>query len=577
MVLEKQIIPFFDWIITYLPLFLLLLLLLAVFASLVGFLVGTARMGPGAALKSVRAFVGQALVDLRNLSFGRIFAMARLAVKESLRSYVLVVFGVLALIFLFAGWYLDSSSDNPARLYISFVLKATNFLVILLTIFLSAFSLPNDVKNRTIYTVVTKPVRGLSHTHTVDVESYRPAESGEGYVGRTSFDKEHRHEFTIGADGEGVTESVHGHYHFVTATGDVSDPDSIEIGTYGVLRFLSRKGEPASKGINVGKEWTYRGYIEGRTLGAGIWKFNGLRGGDFLEGLPLEMSIRVFRTFQGDIDRGILGSMELRNPNPALLSGDPAKIAELPRDTAVKSRPISFTAQDTVPESRTIPREIECQLVDGSLRKVDVFEELVHNGELEVLVRCDEGAQYFGMAKTDLYLRASDRPFFGNFMKAFLTIWLQMLIVASLGVMFSTFLTGSVAMMATIFTLVIGFFADSIIAIATGEAKGGGPIEAAIRIVQQQNMTADLGSGVSLSIVHVFDLVTMFLMRVMTFLTPNFRDFAEFGGINTTRFVAYGFDIPAGLMWQHVLTTLAYVVIATLFGYIFLKSREVAA
>ncbi len=39
-------------------------------------------------------------------------------------------------------------------------MTATNYLVLILAIFISAFSLPNDLKNKTIYTVVTKPVRG---------------------------------------------------------------------------------------------------------------------------------------------------------------------------------------------------------------------------------------------------------------------------------------------------------------------------------------------------------------------------------------------------------------------------------
>ena len=39
------------------------------------------------------------------------------------------------------------------------MLTATTYLVLLMALFLSAFSLPADIKNRTIYTVVTKPVR----------------------------------------------------------------------------------------------------------------------------------------------------------------------------------------------------------------------------------------------------------------------------------------------------------------------------------------------------------------------------------------------------------------------------------
>ena len=89
----------------------------------------------------------------------RIFAIARLAFQESIRRRVLVVFVVFVIALGFAGWFLDRNSEHPARLYLSFVLTTTNYLVLLLAIFLSAFSLPNDIKNRTIYTVVTKPVR----------------------------------------------------------------------------------------------------------------------------------------------------------------------------------------------------------------------------------------------------------------------------------------------------------------------------------------------------------------------------------------------------------------------------------
>ena len=39
------------------------------------------------------------------------------------------------------------------------MLTATSYLVLLLALFLSSLSLPADIKNRTLHTVVTKPVR----------------------------------------------------------------------------------------------------------------------------------------------------------------------------------------------------------------------------------------------------------------------------------------------------------------------------------------------------------------------------------------------------------------------------------
>ncbi len=68
----------------------------------------------------------------------------------------LVAFGV---ILMFAGWFLDPQTPATGPLYVTFVLSWTTYLIVLLALFISAFSLPNDIKNRTIHTVVTKPVR----------------------------------------------------------------------------------------------------------------------------------------------------------------------------------------------------------------------------------------------------------------------------------------------------------------------------------------------------------------------------------------------------------------------------------
>ena len=627
MVLEEQIRPFFEWLLpdmaSYLPgallSFVALVLALGLIAILAGFLISALRSGPGAAIKKVKYIVGEGWRDFRNIKLRRVFAMSRLAFKESIRRYVLVVFAVLALIFLFAGWFLDVDSDNPTRLYISFAIRTVNLLVLLLTIFLSAFSLPADIEKKTIFTVVTKPVRaweiilgriigfsaigtliiglmclvslifvvrGLDHSHPA-VEQVQLTESGKGNTGLTSFNSHHRHEFNTE---NGVrSDAAMGHYHVVIddEKGD-GDGSSIRVGPakgalqarvpiYGELEFLGRDGKPKDKGINVGKEWTYRGYIEGATLSAGIYHFKNLNPRDFLKNdeVPLEMSIRVFRTYTGEIERGIVGSLELRNPNPAL--NNPEARRELDKDTAVKSESIPFTAIEFTPESFPIPRRIQAEMIDGSYREVDLFDSLTHNGNLDIVVRCDERSQYFGLAKTDLYIRAADRLFWVNFVKSFITLWLQMVIVTAFGVMFSTFLTGSVALVSTIAIIVMGLYAKMIAQVATGETLGGGPIESAIRVVTQDNMMTKLDAGILTTVIKGFDAVAMQLIRGVSFLMPNFGAFTESGGINTASFAAYGFDIPGSLMLQHVCIMLAYVFLATCAGYFFLKTKEIAA
>ena len=369
MVLEKPIIPFSEWLPPSLLLFLLVALGICLMAVIGGFLLASLRNGPREAGRIVARVIGSAWADLKQLSMRRVLAMARLAFKESIRRYVLIVFVVFMVLLSFGAWYLDVKSDNPAALYISVVLKATNFLTVLLAIFLSAFSLPTDIKNKTIYTIVTKPVRpwevifgrilgfgsiltlilagmclfsfifvkrGLNHDHITDVATVQRDEDGR-LSATSSKDRHHRHELYVehilDEDGNvighaGATDARQGHVHRVTqAEGDDVDTIRIEspsgnlearVPIYGQLRFLDRKGELAEKGINVGKEWTYRGYIEGRTLSAGIWRFENLKSREFPKGLPMEMAIRVFRTYKGEIERGILGSWQLVNGDPAV-------------------------------------------------------------------------------------------------------------------------------------------------------------------------------------------------------------------------------------------------------------------
>ena len=257
MVLEdKEIIPFFEWLQAALGVFAATLVILFVGGIFLGFLAAAARYGPGRALASTFQALFTAVSDLFQISPRRVWAMTTLAFREAIRRKVLVVFGVFLLMLLFAGWFLDPTADHPGKLYVSFVLTATNFLIVMLAVFLSTFSLPNDVKNRTIYTVVTKPVRaweivmgrifgftaigtlllvamtlfsyvfvvrGLQHTHAgTEQLTDEQANIGDEIVpiqeGFTTIDNRHRHEIQIGKDGVVVT-SNHDHIHEGTVEG----------------------------------------------------------------------------------------------------------------------------------------------------------------------------------------------------------------------------------------------------------------------------------------------------------------------------------------------------------------------
>ena len=132
---------------------------LAAVGLVLGFIVLAAVNGPGRAGDTIYRLLSGAVLDLLRMSPRRVLALARLAIQESLRRRVLAGLAVFIVVLAFALWFLDTTTSDPAKLFLSFVLTATTYLVLLMMLFLSAFSLPNDIKNHTIYTIVTKPVR----------------------------------------------------------------------------------------------------------------------------------------------------------------------------------------------------------------------------------------------------------------------------------------------------------------------------------------------------------------------------------------------------------------------------------
>ena len=174
------------------------------------------------------------------------------------------------------------------------------------------------------------------------------------------------------------------------------------------------------------------------------------------------------------------------------------------------------------------------------------------------------------MAHADVFLRSQDASFAINFIKGYLGIWLQMVIVVSLGVMFSTLLSAPVTMMATSASIVMGMFSDYVYTLSRGPDYGGGPIESAVRLHTQNNMTSPLAPGTGTTIIKTADDVYLFALRLVNYVLPDFTRY------NDSEYVVKGFNVPASLLAQHLLLAAAYVPLVCLFGYFFLKTREVA-
>lgn len=616
MVLEQELLPFWTWLIGYpfdnagailnsaLVVFSGTALALGVLALVVGFLVAVVRHGPLAAGDITYRVVANGVRELLHTSPRRVWAIARLSVMESIRRRIFVALAVYAVILLCAGWFLKTNYAEPGKLFFSFVLTTSTYMVLLIALLISTFSLPNDFKSKTIYTVVTKPVRAsdivlgrilgftivgtgllavmamlsavfvwrmLDHSHTVELSSLENIYDGDGKEigkqGRTGIDQFHSHEVEIYPNGTGRALSTNEHEHVITSRQrgsetvyEVSGPRGMlraRVPRYGKLRFLDRKGVDSPKGISVGAEWTYRSFIEGGTPAAAIWTFSGinesmLREEEGVLGLPLELIVRVFRTYQGNIDAGIQGSIQLVNPEPK---------------GKVKSDLVIFTAKDNSINSFLWPRKLD----DADRKPIDLINDLVSkDGRLEVVVQCLDRAQYYGFAQPDCYIRLPDGSPLWNFIKAHVSIWVQMVLVIAIGVTCSTLVNGPVAMMFTLSFITLGFFRQFFMDVAVGKQVGGGPLESLYRLVTQMNQISPLPENFGTQMLVAVDFVLKKGMLSLTYVLP------DFSSLDTVKYVKYGFDIPMNQLLQILLVCLAYVAGSFVIGYFFLRTREVA-
>ncbi len=629
MVLEKEIPVFLDWIGWAAVNWAAMVGILVLVGLVVGMLFSIVRRGPIQGSRNAAGATLAAFKDIFGMSPRRISALAWLAVKESIRKKVVVGVAVFIVVLMLAGWFLDPGSTNPGRLYLSFVMTATSYLVLLLALFLSVFSLPGDMKSKTLHTVVTKPVRhseiilgrvigftlvctvllammggmsylfvvrGLHHQHTLAAADLHPvggesdeAETEVPLVGDTSNQHSHRHEVYVDPSGATRTRYENGHTHAVTVEGTDEDasyrvgaPEGVlvaRVPVRGKLRFRDQNGLDKAEGINVGDEWFYRSYIQGATDAAAIWTFSGLKERNFPDDrLPLEMTLGVFRTHKGEITRAVKGGLSLRNPDTGLTVE--IEIFEskefITQKLWIPKRIVKYSNRQMVNQRAETPQGIVTRLaeMDDSLAQkteFGLFEDLVtSDGRVEVWLQCLEPGQHFGAAQPDLYLRAGDASVALNFIKGFYGIWLQVVIVTSFGVMFSTFLSGAVAMVATVGVLIAGFFTEFLADLGRGEVIGGGPIEAWRRLVTQNNVMSDLAPGLGTDVVILTDRVFQPALGIMGAILPPFDEFS------CAAFVANGFNIPPDFILTRTFTALAFVIPLFIIGYLFLRNREVA-
>jgi hypothetical protein len=657
---------FLTWLPTAGFVFVLLLLAGGLIGIFFGYLVAAFRHGPFEAFYVVAQVVAGAIPDFLGTSPRRIHAIAGLAIKEAIRrKVVLVTFGVFAIALLFGGWFMNAGVDNPDRVYVNFVLWGTQLLVLFMGMLISAFSLPDDIKNKTIYTIVTKPVRateivvgrivgfgllgtvllvlmgllsflfvwrGLSHSHQVvgtqdiaalseiDPTTRRSARGGRVsdnalQEGLSTTDSSHDHSIeliedvrsandplpdnennivskTVRADGKIVYQVVivnpaAGHTHEATVAKSTSGgADRLTLGPANgyfrarvpiyaeTLTFFDGEGSLSMGGTDVGKEWSYRGFVDGGTtsrpnsLSRAEFIFQDISPEKFRDNsrIALEMTLSAFRTFKGDIEQRVTGSLQFESvpDNPEA-------------EATIKSEVMLFETNEYTVQILPVPRKLPGKKIgpDGTVREeadFDLFADFASDKahRIKLILRCEDRNQYLGVARGDVYLRAGDDLYWWNFIKGYMGIWSQMMVVIALGVAFSTFLSAPIAVIGTIVMILIGFSTTFIKDLTNVEASGGGPVESFWRLVTQKNMETPLEPGIPRTLLEQADYLLVNMLNSLTYLAPDFRD------LNFSSFLTYGYSVDSSRLGVAVMISLSFCFGLSVLGYFCLKTREIA-
>ena len=664
----QSLTSFSEWLASNSLLFLIVITAAVIVGVTFGFLVAAFRHGPFEGFYVLAQVIGQAVPDFLKSSPRRIWAIAMLAVKEALRrKVVLATFAIFALTLLFGGWFMNTNSEKPDRIYVNFVMFGTQLLVLMMGMLISSFSLPDDIKNKTIYTVVTKPVRatevvmgrllgfvllstallalmgvlsfifvsrGLDHTHQIVGKTQTLASFVEVTGEFSSLDKKRISENAIL---EAQTNRRNGHSHRLQVLREIRKPSDpvptdksniiservLEDGTteyqivtcspaaghthrvliegqgesakitlgppigfyrarnpiYGdSLQFYDRNGDPKTEGINVGNESKRRSYIGGgsprneTSLAKVEFNFSSFyenrfpnlqKGDDGEQIVPLEMDIGVFRSFKDDIEKGVTAGIQFKSV-PDNKAGNQFVSDMLDFETR------EFTVQ-TLPISRKLVGKVFAP--DGALveqGQYDLFDDYAKNGKLVLTLKCRDYNQYLGVARPDVYFRPSDAPYAWNFIRGFIGIWCQMVIVIAIGVALSTSLSAPITMLGTIVIIFLGFFSEFVQGLASPSNVGGGPFESLIRVVTQQNMVTNLDTNVFITVVKNADYGISHLLYGLSFLAPDFDKF------NFSNELASGYSVSNSRLLIALSLTLVFCFGFTLLGYFSLKTREIA-
>ncbi|WP_165249695.1 ATP:cob(I)alamin adenosyltransferase [Paludisphaera soli] len=215
----------------------------------------------------------------------RLYAIARVTLYESNRKMwapwvVVIVFGM---VLAFTHWFLQPPrAAEMGRLYVGTLTLLCSLLLTSMVTILAPISLPTDIQQQTIYTVVTKPVRrleivwgrmlGYMALVTVLVAVFGGVSLA--YLWRTvQGQRVLTTQAAEKAQAEGRTRDA---AQLFEQADQLASRMAARVPVKGSLSFLDSKGNPHAMGIDVGQEQSMkepRSHIEGATPATAIWRY----------------------------------------------------------------------------------------------------------------------------------------------------------------------------------------------------------------------------------------------------------------------------------------------------------------
>ena len=536
------------------------------------------------------------------LKFGRIYAIAKLSFLEAIRSRFFLIFLIILIPFLFPTKWINNSvkAEDELRSLVTIPYVVMQLLVLISALLMTSFSIPNDIKRQTIYTIVTKPVQRL-----------------EIVLGRFCG---YMFVLTLGLVfmvGVGIL------FTYATKIDEkaVEETYLARVPVRAEMQFKSRKSD--FEGTLVGREFEYRKYIAGDPTSPqrAVWSYPSVPSAlaSAPKGVKCEFTFDIFRLTKGEENKGVICSLVFATHTcPQVPPSDQRdgqwKWADRAKDDEYKAEAVRLLSAATGKEQNVdsvrgvlggaVPGTKEWEVAEQLAEKFGYFEVptvevydyhpasvMVPSGlfknaragtvtpdpkigkgdaRLQVFVKCESRSQLLGMAKGDLYLLEGIKSFEENYAKSMFGLWCRVAIAVAIALCLSTYLSGVISLLTSIMMYVGGYAMEHIEDVARGTNVGGGPFAAISGMLKAEQPTAIRGEGALDRLNTGLDVVFQWLIRRLQNVIPDVEGYAW------SHFVREGFNVNYEFLAMNAVCLFGYLLPWTVLAFYLLRSREVA-